>query len=141
MTYIVQIEDDPFDREVVSDAVRSLKADCRVQHFSTGIEVMRWISSVPATSLNLDSCPKLIFLDLSIPGVDGNDLLKAFKSHPRLVSSPVIVLTGSNSTHDYLKCMETGCNGYILKDDDFVFVERVKQITQFWLEFSTSRLL
>ncbi len=45
----------------------------------------------------------LILLDLGLPGMNGFDVLRQFKSQPKTASVPVIVLTAWNSTSDKLR--------------------------------------
>jgi CheY-like chemotaxis protein len=59
--------------------------------------------------------PQLILLDLSMPNMDGWQMLKELRGNPKLASIPVIALTAHAMTHDLEQIMEAGFNGYVTK--------------------------
>ncbi|MGA1621913.1 MAG: response regulator [Synechocystis sp.] len=59
--------------------------------------------------------PKLVLLDLNLPGTDGRDIIKGVRQEPRLRSLPIVVLTTSQSQQDIEICYASGANGYVLK--------------------------
>lgn len=63
--------------------------------------------------------PHLILLDVGLPGLSGFDLLLKLRSHPRLGSVPVIMLTGHASPEDVLHGMACGADGYVSKPFQF----------------------
>ena len=57
--------------------------------------------------------PLLIILDLNMPHINGNRLLKIIrKTYPRI---PVIILTGAIDVDTAVKCMKIGAMDYVLK--------------------------
>lgn len=59
--------------------------------------------------------PACILLDLSLPGMDGIDLLKQIRFTPRLSGIPVIVLTGSDQVADVTRTAFLGIECYLQK--------------------------
>lgn len=59
--------------------------------------------------------PDLVFMDLYMTGGDGDCACREIKSNPRLRSTPVILVTSSNSPADRKRCLEAGCNEIIHK--------------------------
>jgi len=59
--------------------------------------------------------PKLVLLDLNLPGTDGRDIIKGVRRDPRLRSLPIVVLTTSQNQQDIETCYANGANGYVLK--------------------------
>ena len=59
--------------------------------------------------------PKLVLLDLNLPGTDGRDIIKGVRRVPHLQSLPIVVLTTSQSPQDIETCYASGANGYVLK--------------------------
>ena len=70
--------------------------------------------------------PGLVLLDLNMPHINGDHLLKSIrKTWPRI---PVIVLTGDVEVDTAVKCMKIGAMDYILKPvDPDRLVKSVKQ--------------
>jgi class 3 adenylate cyclase len=59
--------------------------------------------------------PDLILLDLVMPGMDGFEACRQFKSNPALREIPVIFLTASHESNDVLKGFELGAVDYVTK--------------------------
>jgi two-component system OmpR family response regulator len=63
--------------------------------------------------------PDLVLLDVGLPGISGFDLLEKLRKHPKLGSTPVILLTGRISPQDVLHGMTSGADGYVSKPFQF----------------------
>ena len=79
--------------------------------------------------------PDLILLDLSLPKMDGRELLANIRADEDLCSIPVIVLTASPAHEDYLRADELAVEGYLTKPVDLErFLAVVRQLKRDWLE-------
>lgn len=77
--------------------------------------------------------PDLILLDLNLPRVNGQEVLKYVKTTENLKRIPVIILTTSESEKDILQTYDLHANGYIVKPVDVSqFFNVVSQIQDFW---------
>ena len=99
------IEDDQ-DLAELYDEVLSAKFEIEIAHDGKqGLELAK-------------KKPDLILLDILLPGMNGFDLLKAFKKDPETKSIPVIVLTNLGSKHvddDKKLAMLLGAEDYLVK--------------------------
>jgi CheY-like chemotaxis protein len=79
--------------------------------------------------------PDLILLDLSLPKMDGRELLANIRADEELCSIPVIVLTASAAHEDYLRAEELAVDAYLTKPVDLErFLAVVRQMKRDWLE-------
>jgi CheY-like chemotaxis protein len=62
--------------------------------------------------------PDLIILDLNLPKSDGEDVLKSIRQRDEYNTTPVVVLTSSDSPHDREAAKELGANCYLTKPSD-----------------------
>lgn len=77
--------------------------------------------------------PILILLDLKLPKVDGLEVLRQLKSHPRFHVIPVVVLSTSTEDNDIQIAYQQGANSYIVKPVDFdQFMQIVEYIQIYW---------
>jgi CheY-like chemotaxis protein len=67
----------------------------------------------------------LILLDLTLPGLDGRELLRHFSEDRRLRNVPVVVLTGSQREEDLVHAYKTGAVAFLPKPID---VERLVRV-------------
>lgn len=58
---------------------------------------------------------KIILLDLRLPDIDHNSLLKGIKA--LAPNTPIIILTGQDDIHTAIQALTLGCMDYLLKDD------------------------
>jgi CheY-like chemotaxis protein len=62
--------------------------------------------------------PDLVLLDLRLPRVDGLDVLRHVRSHPRCHRLPIVVLTTSEAERDVAAAYEFRANGFVSKPVD-----------------------
>ena len=78
--------------------------------------------------------PKLILLDLKLPGVDGFEVLKWIRSQPGLSSLIVVVLTSSEHIQDINRAYQLGANSFMVKPMDFEnIVELSSLLRDYWI--------
>jgi len=61
------------------------------------------------------SVPELVLLDISLPGMDGTEVLQRMKKESKLASVPVIAVTAHAMTGDRERFLEMGFDAYITK--------------------------
>jgi CheY-like chemotaxis protein len=77
--------------------------------------------------------PKLILLDLNMPGMSGLEFLTTIKSDPELRRIPVIILSTSDLETDIQASYEGGVAGYFVKPLEYPqFVTTVQCILRYW---------
>jgi CheY-like chemotaxis protein len=70
-------------------------------------------------SMALRVPPRLILLDIQMPGIDGFETCRRLRTMPETKAVPVAFLTGSNKTRDDVrKGMSCGGNDFIVKPFD-----------------------
>ena len=62
--------------------------------------------------------PRLILMDLQLPGMDGLTLTRKLKSDPDRAHIPIIAITAYAMKGDEEKAREAGCDAYVAKPID-----------------------
>lgn len=76
--------------------------------------------------------PFLILLDLNLPVLNGEQVLKIIKNDARTKQIPVVILTTTDNPHDISRCYELGCNVYINKPVEYdKFTEAIRMLGLF----------
>lgn len=71
------------------------------------------------------SLPDIVLLDISLPGMDGNEILARIRASERMRRLPVIALTAHAMSGDREKYLAAGFNDYVTKpivDETILFV-------------------
>ena len=71
-----------------------------------------------------NTLPDLVILDLSIPDMDGRDILSKLKKNINTKNLPVIILTGKTGGFDKELAIELGADSYVTKPYDGYFLLR-----------------
>lgn len=126
---ILLVEDNPVDMDLTLRAFARHKLTNPVHVARDGEEALAWIPRWEAG----EPLPAVILLDLKLPRVDGLEVLRQIKSHPRLAVIPVVVLTSSSEDRDMQTAYKLGANSYIVKPVNFdKFMEVAAQIELYW---------
>lgn len=132
---ILLVEDNPQDLELTLRALKKANLANRIQVARDGAEALEFIfCEGPHASRRIDDTPKVIFLDLKLPKVDGLEVLQRVKSDPRTKHIPVTILTSSKEQRDIVESYQLGVNSYIVKPVNFEgFSTAVQNLGLYWL--------
>lgn len=132
---ILLVEDNMNDAELSLYALRKFKIANHIHHARDGAEALDYIfGSQGELDLTPAQLPRLILLDLKLPKVDGQEVLRKLKSNELTRTIPVVVLTSSREERDILESYNLGVNSYIVKPIDFEqFTQAVRDVGLYWL--------
>lgn len=101
---ILVVDDDLGTRLAISDFLES--AGYLIVTAENGIEGLKLIEQ---------SQPHLIVTDVTMPQMDGYELVRRVRSRPSLRLLPVVFLTARTETHDRIRGYQLGCDVYLPK--------------------------
>jgi two-component system cell cycle response regulator DivK len=102
---------------IVDDNAVNLKL-MRILLTGEGYAVRTAIDAEAAITVLSEFQPRLILMDLQMPGMDGLELTRRLKKDPALADIVVVALTAYAMKGDEGKALEAGCDGYISKPID-----------------------
>lgn len=100
------VEDEPAMRQSLADLLEGSSYETDALSFETPYSLEAVIAQILAAK------PDLLLLDINLPGLNGEQLLKTLREKSDL---PVIMLTSSNSEMDEVLSMSYGADDYITK--------------------------
>jgi len=132
---ILLVEDNPADVELTLRALKKNNLTNQVQVVSDGAQALDFLFGTgPFAGQKHPIPPKVVFLDLKLPKVDGREVLRSMKSDDLTRLIPVVVLTSSKEYMDIVESYKLGVNSYVVKPLDFdKFVEAVSQLGLYWV--------
>lgn len=132
---ILLIEDNPSDVKLTLKALQKHSLANKVTVLKDGAAALDFLFAQGIYSdRNFKEVPKVIFLDLKLPLVDGIEVLRKIKSEDLTKKIPVVVLTSSKESRDIEECYKLGVNSYVVKPLDFEkFLEAVSNIGLYWV--------
>jgi two-component system response regulator len=131
---ILLVEDNPNDVELTLRALRKQNLDGKVYVVRDGAEALDFIfAGGNYAARKMASRPKVVFLDLKLPKIDGIEVLKRMKADDRTRNIPIVMLTSSQEERDVAESYKLGVNSYIVKPVDFSnFVHAVGELGVYW---------
>lgn len=108
---VAVVEDNPDNRMLVQAL---LEDRYQISEYESGVQA---VEGLPG------DVPDLILLDISLPEMDGTEVLAWIRQHPDLKNLPVIALTAHAMSGDREKFLAAGFNDYVTKpilDEDIL---------------------
>ena len=137
---ILLVEDNPNDIALTMRALQKNNLANKVYTVKDGEEALEFIFATGQYAhRDVNFPPKVIFLDLKLPKVDGLEVLKKIKSVEKTKTIPVVVVTSSQETQDVEECYKLGVNSFIQKPIEFEgFVKAISDAGLYWMVLNKS---
>ena len=126
---IFYVEDDPDFAFIMQYAVKEVNDDLTVGVFGDGssaiTELLRYADEKHR--------PRLILLDLNLPGLSGLEVLKRIKEIPFFKYVPVILFSTSDDLNDVKTSLEIGANAFLTKPNGYHnLINCMQSLYDFW---------
>ncbi len=104
MNDAVIIDDNRTTADALVQMLKLLRVPARVAYGSSA-----------AIALLSSYSPSVILLDIKMPGVDGLEVLGYLRREPRLIRTPVVIITSDDQPETRFRALRRGANGIIIK--------------------------
>ena len=130
---IVMVEDDEGHARLIERNIRRSGVNNEILPFSNGTDAVRYLLGTDGTGASQKGRALLILLDLNLPDMSGIEILRQIKDNKYLKTTPVVVLTTTDDSHEVKRCYELGCNVYITKPVNYEsFANAIRQLGLFF---------
>jgi len=128
---VLLIEDNLADIRLTQECLKEAKVATRLTAIRDGTEALAYLRK--QRGVTGPPRPDVILLDLGLPGMHGEALLREVKDDADLRKIPVVILTSSSSRADIEEAYGAFANCFITKPVDFDgFLKVVQSIEEFW---------
>ncbi len=129
---VLIIEDNDYDAQIAIRALKENNLHNNLQRLRDGEEAIDYFEKLKKNGKI--SKPKVIFLDLNMPKVDGHELVEYLKSDKLTEHIPIVIMTSSDLQTDIVKSYDLGVNSYVTKPLDLSqFIKVIAEIGYYWL--------
>jgi two-component system, chemotaxis family, response regulator Rcp1 len=130
--YILLVEDNPGDVRLIREALKQCPQRLSIDVASSGEDALTILRQEGLYSET--PRPRIILLDLNLPGISGLEVLEYLENDPILKNIPVVVLTSSNAESDIVAAYSRHANCYTTKPTNFEDFELLmKRFGEYWL--------
>jgi CheY-like chemotaxis protein len=134
---ILLVEDNEDDVLIAQRAFREFKVINEVNVARDGQEALDMLSASGRHTGKKPLRPALILLDITLPLMDGMNVLKRLKADSALKGIPVVMLTTSSRHEDIVRSYENGAASYITKPASLEeFLEMARRFEAYWVTVS-----
>ncbi len=137
---ILIVEDSPFDLELTMRALKDRHLANRVMTVSDGAAALDFLfARGDWRDREGEALPRVIFLDLKLPKVDGLEVLRQIRESSATQQIPVVIVTSSAEERDRVRSYAIGANSYVVKPIDFEnFARTMADVGFYWLAINHS---
>ncbi len=129
---ILVAEDDPGHASLIKKNLQRSGITNEIVEFHDGSEVLDYLFDESRFKSGEETDSYLLLLDLKMPRVDGEEVLRKIKGHDEFKKISVIVLTSDEDPATVMKCYDLGCSNYILKPvDSDTFMDVIGKLGMF----------
>ncbi len=132
---ILIAEDDPDHAELIIDELSTGDIRKEIILMKDGQEVIDYFQVTGTdSSVRMELQIDLIILDINLPKIQGMDVLKFLKNHPKYRSIPIIIFSTSPDSKTISEVYKNGANSFITKHTSFKeFKENIKELKKYLL--------
>ena len=118
---ILYVDDDPDDREFLTDAFKEINSEIDVIVAENGQKALDYLNNISNKEVEL---PCLIILDLNMPFLDGRETFNQIKKNPLLQNIPIYIFSSSQNPNDKMLFNNLGIE-FITKPNNLNYMNEI----------------
>ena len=130
---IILVEDNESDAEVARRAIERSSPTRTLVVVGDGLSAAEMLLGTEGQA----PCPRprLMMIDINLPGLDGIDLLTRIRSNPELRGVAVVMVSSSAEERDIRNAYDRGCNSYVTKPLDIRALQSLyASVVNYWTQ-------
>jgi two-component system, chemotaxis family, response regulator Rcp1 len=130
---ILLVEDNPADVMLIRDAFEEVNTHHHLNVACDGEDALEFLfkRGIHRDAARID----LVLLDLNLPTMNGDEVLRKIRANDQTALLPVIILSSSNARKDVQLAYQLHANGYIRKSRTLDGIYKaISSLMTFWFE-------
>src|SRR5688500_9761506 len=113
---ILMAEDYEDDFLILRRAIRQTAIENHILRFRDGSELRKFLEQMPSAEAGSSAhMPWLLLLDITMPIMNGFEVLQWLRTHTGMPKVRPVMLSGSYRNEDIQRAMSLGANDYLMK--------------------------
>src|SRR4030095_1271538 len=132
---VLVVDDSDNDAALTLDALRSAAPDVTVLRLSDGEQALHFLDATDGLVGRPGGLPKLVLLDLDMPGIDGIGVVESLRARPNVHQLRVVLWTSSGNPLSIERALRAGASAYRIKPASLdAYRAEINLIVQRWLQ-------
>jgi CheY-like chemotaxis protein len=129
---ILLVDDDSDCRLLIREAIAQCKISNTIYEVCDGKSALDFV--LRRGKYREAPRPGLIYLDIEMPGISGQEVLRTIKGAPDYRDIPIVMMTGLCDEEQMAQAAKNGANSYTLKPANAEqFLRTVLESTSYWM--------
>ncbi len=132
---LLLVEDNPDDEALMLRAIKKSNIKEEVVVVRDGAEAVQYLlKQGPNRDQARECLPRVVFLDLKLPRLDGLEVLQRIRANASTRLLPVVILTTSGQEEDLRKSYVLGASSFVRKPISYSeLIKVVSYLVTYWL--------
>lgn len=127
---ILLVEDNKYHAELTLRALKKMELEEKISWVKDGEQAINFVRAQIDSSVENEKAKlRVVLLDLSLPKINGIEVLKFIRSTASTKDIPVIIITTSTSEEEQKQCNQLGIAGFLLKPP------RIEELVELFKKF------
>ena len=132
---VLVVDDSDNEAALTLDSLRSAAPDVTVLRLTDGEQALHFLCATDGFVGRPGGLPKLVLLDLQMPGIDGIGVVQALRARPEMQEMSIVLWTSSSNPLSIERALQAGASAYRIKPSSLdAYRAEINLIVQRWLQ-------
>jgi two-component system, response regulator len=132
---VLVVDDSGDDAALTLDALRVAAPDATALRLTDGEQALHFLCATDGFIGRPGGLPKLVLLDLHLPGMDGIAVLQALRARPDMQQMSVVLWSSSSNPLSIERALKAGASAYRVKPSSLAaYRTEINLIVDRWLQ-------
>ena len=132
---VLVVDDSDNEAALTLDSLRIAAPGATARRLTDGEQALHFLCATDGFAGRPGERPKLVLLDLHMPGIDGIGVVQALRARPEMQAMSVVLWTSSSSPLSIERALQAGASAYRIKPSSLdAYRAEINLIVQRWLQ-------